>query len=238
MKALIFDSGPVISLTMNNLLWTLEPLKDRFQGDFFITRTVYKELVLQPLETKKYKFEAMQILPLIAKGVLKIYQHAALHETTLQLLEKANKCFIAEKRSLQIVHHADMEAVAAAILSGADAIVFDERTTRVLIENPLSLEEHLGRKLHTVIRGDRKSLLEIKARIGGLKVLRSVELIAIAFNLGLLDRYIIEGEEQLIPDLKPKLLEGALWGLKLSGCSVRTDEIEEVMHLLLPDKPL
>ena len=42
MKSLVFDTGSVISLVMNNLLWTLKPLKKQYGGDFFIPKGVKK----------------------------------------------------------------------------------------------------------------------------------------------------------------------------------------------------
>ena len=62
MKCLVFDSGPIISLTTNNLLWILEPLKNKFKGRFVITEGVRKELIDKPLTTKKFKFEALHCL--------------------------------------------------------------------------------------------------------------------------------------------------------------------------------
>ena len=61
MKSLIFDAGPIISLATNNLLWILEPLKNKFDGKFYLTDAVKRELVDRPLETKKFKFEAIQV---------------------------------------------------------------------------------------------------------------------------------------------------------------------------------
>ena len=35
-KALIFDSGAIITLALNNLLYILKPLKKEFGGEFYI----------------------------------------------------------------------------------------------------------------------------------------------------------------------------------------------------------
>ena len=72
MKTIVFDSGPIISLAMKNLLWTLEPLKKEFGGEFYIPYGVKKELIDKPLQGKKYKFEALQVLRLINLGSLKV----------------------------------------------------------------------------------------------------------------------------------------------------------------------
>ena len=52
MRSIIFDTGPIISLTMNNLIWTLKHLKRQFKGDFLITPAVKKELIEKPFRTK------------------------------------------------------------------------------------------------------------------------------------------------------------------------------------------
>ena len=56
MKSLVFDAGPIITLTMNNLLWLLNPLKNNFKGEFYLSAAVKEELIDRPLQTKKYKF--------------------------------------------------------------------------------------------------------------------------------------------------------------------------------------
>src|SRR3989338_1555612 len=93
MKSVVFDSGPLISLTMNNLLWLLEPLKRAFKGEFFIPEAVKMELVDEPLQTKKFKFEALQVQELISNRVLEGVEDASTKDETLSLLGIANSCF-------------------------------------------------------------------------------------------------------------------------------------------------
>jgi len=232
MSSIVFDAGPIISLTLNNLLHILPELKLRYNGDFYITREVYRELIEQPLGTKKYKFEAMQILPYIASGTLKIVEHDGVKAVAAGLEHSANRAFSAERNHIRIVHPADMEVVAAALHLSSEAVVFDERTTRTLIEDPIALKNHLARKLHTDVIMDEDKVKDISKQIGHLKVIRSFELVALAFELGFLDKFIAPGEEIYVTGLKSKLLEGALWSIKLSGCSVSQEEIEETLSLL------
>ncbi len=70
--SIVFDTGPLISLSTNNLLWILPKIKESFQGDFIITPAVKRECVTRPLETKKFKFEALQVLRQIEKQTLTI----------------------------------------------------------------------------------------------------------------------------------------------------------------------
>ncbi len=226
MKSIIFDAGPIISLTMNNLLWTLKELKKIYEGKFYITKKVRKELIDIPLETKKYKFEALQILSLLKENVLEISESSQIDNLTIQLLEKANHTFKAYGHWINIVHFGEISALAAAIILGSEAIVIDERTTRLLIENQKKLEEILTHKLHTKIFTDRNNLDQIKSMSGKLRVIRSVELAAIAYEHGILDKYLAD-----IPNPEKTLLESVLWGVKISGCAVSKDEIDEMMRI-------
>lgn len=227
---MIFDSGPVISLTLNNILWLLESMNDRFKGDFLITREVYNELIERPLSTKKFKFEALQILPLITKGILKLVDEPEIDQKTKEILDLANSCFIARDKNLSIVHRGEAQAIACALVKGADTIVIDERTTRVLIESPGSLENHLRHKLHTHVHLHNDNMDRLRKEIGHLKVVRSFDLAIIAFEMGLLNMYALKELESTVPDIRKAVLEGVLWGLKLNGCSVKKEEIYQVLE--------
>ena len=70
MKSIILDSGPIISLALNNLLWLFEKVKTDYKINFYITESVKKELVDIPITKKRFKFEALQVMNLIKKGTL------------------------------------------------------------------------------------------------------------------------------------------------------------------------
>ncbi|MEK6828307.1 MAG: hypothetical protein AABX78_03070 [Nanoarchaeota archaeon] len=226
MKSLIFDAGPVISLVMNNLLWVLEPLKKKFNGKFCITEAVRKELVDRPLETKKFKFEAIQVEKLIENGVLDIIDNNFIRERTPSLLNTANEIFKAFNNYIKIVHYAEMSVIAAAISLSADAVVIDEKTTRFLIENPKMIVEILKKTLHTPISINENNLKEFNNTARNIKTIRSIELVTIAYEQGILNSYITK-----LPDARKNLLESVLWGVKLSGCAVSKEEIEQIVRL-------
>ncbi len=226
MKPLFFDTGPIISLTTTNLLHLLGKLKEHYAGNFFITKGVRYELVEKPLETKKFKFEALQVVRTIESGIVEMFDHPQLAKTTEQLLGLANGCFIARGQPITIVQFAEINTLAGALLQGAECVVIDERTTRLLVENPLRLVKMLKSKLHTRIDVDRKKLIEFTKLAQGLKVIRSVELVAVAFELGLLGEFISH-----IPHPRRTLLESVLWAVKLQGCAVSDHEIEELVKI-------
>ena len=226
MKSLIFDAGPVISLAMNNLLWVLEPLKKKFNGKFYLTEAVRKELVDRPLETKKFKFEAIQVEKLIENGVLDIIDNNFIREKTPGLLNTANEIFKAYNNYIKIVHYAEMSVIATSTTLSADAIVIDEKTTRFLIENPKMIVEILKKTLHTPISINENNLKEFNNTTRNINIIRSIELVTMAYEHGLLDNYVTK-----LPDARKNLLESVLWGVKLNGCAVSKEEIEQLVRL-------
>ncbi|MBI3033341.1 hypothetical protein HYY69_07740 [Candidatus Woesearchaeota archaeon] len=231
-RALVFDTGPIISLTINNLLWLLEPLKERFRGAFYITPHVYEELIDRPLETKRYKFEALQVLPIISRGIIDTISEPEMKQKTEYLLNLMNTCFYIDTIALTLVHFAEIETLACALITGAETVVIDERTARKFIEDPFSLQKTLEKKLQKKITMNTPCLQKVQQELKGLQVIRSFDLIMIAYELGLLDRYILDEEKNVIKNLDKAVLEGALWGVKLNGCSARDDEIEQAVRLL------
>ena len=226
MKSIIFDAGPIISLATNNLLFILPPLKKNFNGNFFLTQSVKKELVDRPFEIKKFKFEAIQIEKLIEDGVLEIIDNDFIRNESPKLLELANTTFRAFNNYMQLVHFAEISALAAALSINADAVAIDEKTTRLMMENPKSLLEILRKTLHTSVNVNEFNLGEFRSRTKRIKTIRSIELVAVAYENGILDEYITK-----LPDARQNLLESVLWGVKLNGCAVSKEEIDQIIRL-------
>jgi len=99
--------------------------------------------------------------------------------------------------------------------------VVDERTLRMLIEEPENLKELLNKKLGRKVTIDSSNLKQFQKLIGEVNVIRSSELLVVAFELGLLDKYA-DGNRR-------ELLDGILWGVKLRGCSISSDEIYKII---------
>lgn len=236
-KYLVFDAGPIISLALNNLLWTLKPLKEQFGGRFLISKPVLDELILTPLRIHRFEFEALQTLSLVKEGILEVIAHdEELRKAAGVLMNLANDSFVYEGRSMKIVHEGEMSSLAIALKVKADAYVIDERNTRMLIESPLDLKNLLEKKLHTKIDVKRNSIAGFSSA-AKISVLRSSELVLAAYKLGLLDKFVPDKEyarECAGPDMTgsgPKriLLNSALWAVKLNGCAIPTYEIERVV---------
>lgn len=225
-KKIIFDTGPIITLSLNNLLWILEPLKEKANARFLITPAIKYELVDRPLKIKRFKFEAMQTMQYIRNSTLEIMKDEEAKPLAEELLEISNSILTARGKNIKIVHYAEMEAVALAITRKADAVIIDERTLRMLIEDPEKLKSIMQHRLKTKITVNRTSLNSFMQKVKGIRFLRSVELVTVAFEMKLLDRYLPR-----IPRARENLLDSVLWGVKLNGCSVSNREIQRIKKM-------
>ena len=226
MKGLLFDAGPIISFATNNLLWLLPELKQRFGGDFYVCKAVQRELVDTPMKTKKWKFEAFQVQHLIDTDVLRVIDSAKVTQKAKALMQTANSCFEAHHNPIKILQQGEMEVIAASMLMNMPHIAVDERVTRMLIEDPNHLKNLLERRLHTKIFVNKERLHQVAEQTRHCKLIRSIELATVAYELGLLDKYLIE-----IPHARKQLLESVLWGLKLNGASISVREIKEIIAI-------
>jgi predicted nucleic acid-binding protein len=229
-KNIIFDTGPIISFTLNELLWLLDILKERFDGDFIIPGSVRYELITRPLRTKRFMFEAIRVNDKINEGTLKVVEDKKIAAKGKQLTDWVNNSFKAKDKSLEIVHKAEMESVAAALILDSSALVVDERTTRMAIEEPYELKKLLEKRLHTDVIINEKILKKFKEATKGLKIIRSVELVTVAYNMGLLDKYVI-ANGKIDKKMKQVLLKSVLWALKLNGCAISKKNIDDIIKL-------
>ena len=230
-KKIFFDAGPIISMTTNNLNAVLASLKEEFSGEFYITPAVYYELVEKPLTTKKFKFEAIQVRNMIDKGIIKIYQNEKLREFADSLIKLANSSFFIHGNPLTIVHYAEMETIAAAVLEKTHNVSIDERTMRELVENPARLEKILHGKFHERVTMNRKKLKQFKSIVGKINIIRSTELLSVAYEKGLLNKYLTKGI-----DSEKTLITAILWSLKLHGCAISDVEIKQLTDIALKNK--
>jgi len=222
MKTLVFDTGSIISLVTNNLLEILKPLKEKFKGEFYLPRSVEYELVDKPIEGKMFKLEAMMVDSIIKDGTLTMYNQILNVES---LLSKMNGIFLVNGKPLSIVSKAEVEALALAVALKSEAYVVDERTMRLLIEDPLRLRKIQENKLHTRVAVNKEFLKEFSNFVKNIKVIRSTELVLVAYELGILDRYLTTHSS------RKELVDALLWGLKLRGCSISQEEVRTLVEM-------
>ena len=224
MKYLIFDTGPIISLTMAGMLPVLERLNGVFDGEFILTPAVKYEVIDRPANIKKYKLEALQVQDLIDKGIFvmssKIVPDQKLDSETKKVMKTTNGVIRETHggRKVKIIHKGEASCLAFANLCLSDnVIVVDERTTRLLSEAPKNLERLIGRKVHTRVEATLSLLDGYKK----FKFIRSPELLFIAYKKDLLG--IKKNKE---------LLDALLYSMKFNGAAISNEEIEEMKRLV------
>ena len=220
-KYLIFDSGPLINFAMNGSLYILERLKKEFDGEFIITKEVMKEIIDVPLTIKRFELEALQLKDLYDRGIIKLAdittkQVDELRKKREEITVIANNMFRTKKKTIHIIDKGESAVLALSkIIKSPNAIVIDERTTRMLCENPENLRKLFEKKFHAKVEANRKNYSYFK----DYKIIRSTELAYIAHKKGLFNlKY-------------PQALEAMLYGLKYRGCSISESEVEEMKVL-------
>ncbi len=225
MKYLIFDSGPLINFSMNCLLPLLEKLKQKTQIEFLITKEIKREIIDHPLTIKRFQLGALRLEDLFKRKIIK-YADISKHEVDElrrireKLMQIANSTFRAGNKDLHLIDKGEAAALALSTIlkqkTGEYApLAVDERTTRMLCENPDKLKQLMEKKLHTSIITKKQNYLNFQ----NFKIIRSTEIAYVAYKKGLTE---LKG---------PHILEAILYGLKLKGCSITDGEIEEMKRL-------
>ena len=208
---------------MNCLSYILSELKKKFNGKFIITKDVKYEVIDKPSLIKKFELGALRIKSLLDEKILELptainIPNEKVKEKCSEIMRKANNTFFARREFMHIIDRGEASCLALSLLlsekRAENAIVVDERTTRMLSENPENLRKLFESKLHTKIelKGDFYYLKNIN-------FIRSSELAYIAYKKGLIK---LKGEN---------VLDALLYGTKYKGCAISRQEIEEAKRL-------
>ncbi|MAG73922.1 hypothetical protein CL620_06410 [archaeon] len=211
---------------MSRLSWILPHLKKQFGGTFYITPAVKFELIDRPLTMNRFKFEALQVMKLIRDGVLAVYPDVP-NDEVKRLSTIANNSFSMRGKSMDIIQKGEIESVICAKKLGA-SVVIDERTVRLFIERSAGMKRLLKSRFRRNVEPNQQKIQEFTSYFKGLTIIRSIELVSIAYKMKLLDTYIPNGKNG-----KNILVDSILWATKFNGCAVTNHEVEEISQFLL-----
>jgi hypothetical protein len=206
---------------MNGIVPLLRKLKQNFDGKFIISQDVKREAMDYPETVKRFELEALQLEALFKDNIIEMpklnpVQQKEFEKMKNEVMTLANSTFFAENKNIHIIDKGEASALALSkVLDDSNVIAIDERTTRMLCENPENLKKLLQKKLHTNITSNKKNYEFFKK----FKVIRSTELIYMANKLKLFD----------LKD--PRTLDAMLYATKYKGCSVSEEEIEEIKRM-------
>ncbi len=223
-KYVLADASSLISLTSSCLVNSLKFFHDNFNVRFFIPKSVEYEAVVRPLSlsVKIHRFSALRIQKMINDGIVQVVEEN-LEKETKELMKSGNSVFYARGKPLNIFHKGEVELIALARQLEMESLLMDERTTRILIEDPEVLRAHLQHEFKTNILVNRKNLSKFLSGLSHMNVVRSSELIYLAYKNGFFSNY---GE------LEQEAADAALYKLKYSGCAISFKELEEYGKLI------
>jgi hypothetical protein len=151
-KIIIFDSGALISFSMNGLIYQIRKLKEIFKGKF-----LKREIIDKPLTIKRFELEAMKLRQLLDEKILEMPEAVGINSNNLskltdEVLTNANKLFSGSKGPIKIIDSGEASCIALSNLLNQkkvqNIIAVDERTTRLLIEKPENLKNLLQKRMH------------------------------------------------------------------------------------------
>jgi len=218
-KAIIFDSGALISFSMNGITHIIKKLKEIFKGKFLITPNVKKEIIDNPMKIRRFKLEALKLKQLLDEGVLELSSSLEINDSeitkkTNEILDVANATFNDGGKNINIMHTGEASSLALGKILNErkikNVIVIDERTTRILAEKTENLK-----KFHVKI----KIIMENLKLFKDFRIIRSTELIYVAYKKGLIK--LKDGN----------VLNTLLYAMKFKGAAISGDEIEEIKKL-------
>ena len=226
MTAIVCDSSSLISLAETCNIAALAFLRERSQARFVIPPSVHREIITCPINIPHLEFSAVRLNKLVVDGIVSVVSSPQLAASTREILYLANSVFRLDGRPLEIVHAGEAECLAAYSSANASALAIDEKTTRLLVEDP--------EKLYSVIREehahagnlwiDKPSLERFRQRTAGMQVLRSSELLASAALKGFFSEY---------GDFADQAFHAGVFALRRAGCSLTGGEISEYRNVRL-----
>ncbi len=223
-KAIIFDSGTLISFAMNGMFEELRSLKKVFDGKFLITQEVKQEIIDKPITIKRFELEALKLNQLLEENVLELPASIGIKDfdvtkKTNEFIQVANSLFYTKDKEVKILGLGESSCLGLSVLLNekkvSNVLAIDERTIRVLLEKPENLTKLLQRKIQSSIK-IKSSNYEI---FKGFKVIRSTELVYVLYKKGLSK---LKG---------PNVLDALLYAMKFKGCAISFEEIEEMKKL-------
>ena len=99
--------------------------------------------------------------------------------------------------------------------------MIDERTTRLLVEDPMKLKSYMESRMNKSIKIDHDAFSKFQEKVNRINVIRSAELAVYAYEKGWFNHRASE-----------HTLSSMLYALKFSGCSITQEEIQKYKEIL------
>lgn len=213
---IVCDSSTLIALSETGTLDALAFLKQKTGARFLVPPAVVFETMEHPEQIQRFAFSAFKIEKALKDGWIE--KTSRTPPKTKELLQQANSVFSVNGQSLKVLHQGEAEALAAYAETQAKAILVDEKTTRLFIEDTDILKESLEQEYHGKVKVNQKALENLNRLVQNMNAVRSTEILAIAFEKGFFDGYGKNAENAF---------HASLYSLRNAGCSITTHELLE-----------
>lgn len=218
-QSMVCDSSSLISLTDSCFMHVMYFLKKKYSGSFIIPPSVEYECVTHPMSMKMHALHALRLKRAINDGTIGVVKVPDGKETQ-EIRFMANNLFYAGGTPIHLLQSGETEMLALARQIGVQNMLVDERTVRMLVEDPESLRTHLEEEFHRPITTNEEHLSAFTRLTRGMRFFRSSELLLLAYEKGYFADY---------GGLEKDAVEAALYKLKYSGCAVGFSEISSYM---------
>lgn len=222
MKELVIDSSSLISLATNCLMWVIDKLRESNDIQFIITPSIHKEVIEKSMNIDKFRLSGIRVLKRLCNGAIIVKETDM--SLTNKLVDIANKIYSVKGDDYHVLHEGELGLIPLAIENKSYTLVCDERIFSRMITDPEGLKRIFENRLHTAVSINQDKLNEFKELTKDIEIFKSSDLIAIAYEKGLMNEYIRECASK---KLGKDLLTGSLWALKMSGCSISMLDIKE-----------
>ncbi|MBN3036977.1 MAG: hypothetical protein JW834_00860 [Candidatus Diapherotrites archaeon] len=216
-RTIVCDASALISLSENCLLWLLYDL----DADFVIPKSVKEEIVDRPLASERFEFKAMRLAKAVDDGVLRVVEDRRAWSLARKLERSANRLLKKRRKPVTVMHVGEADALGLAMQMKA-IYLLDERTTRLVVEDPDSLKRYIEARMHIDLDLDKRVAKDLREDMNGVRIIRSAELLAYAYEKGLLERLGFNG----------RVLHAGLFALKFAGCAITDDEIRDYLRIM------
>jgi len=221
-NSIVCDSSSLISLAQSCFLDVIPFLNQRMYGRFIYPKMVRIESIERPINAKYHALRALRLREYEELNLIK-FLDIDVDKETEEIMSMSNHIFETKNKAIHLVDAGEAAQIALARKLNINTLIIDERTTRTLLEAPLKLKQHLERESRKPVDVNQRLFNSFLDKVGRFNIIRSSELIILAYEYGYFDRY---GKEKNIA------LESALFTLKFSGCSLSYEEINDFMREL------
>ncbi len=215
---IVCDSSSLISLSETAMLDALPYLSQKAGVEFVIPPSVEKESITHPRLVHRYALSALRLERQIEEKNIAVRDAPGLAAETQRILAAANHLLTVEGRPLEILQLGESECLALLALEKDSVFLVDEKTARLVVENPARLRESLRGEYAREVQIDARAAEELAAKFAGASVIRSAELLALAAEQGFFSSFGGEARE---------VFHASVYAVRAAGCSLTENELDE-----------